>query len=203
MAGISKAQADLLAEGFLDDIGSDPEGFQPKESLSVLFEVAGEVIQNAQNNLNSSNTNASGKLSESIEAEEPITGNGFIQVDISMAFYGQFVNKGVRGTKSGRGVYAFKNDKPGEKMVKSIQKYMKEARSKIGAEPKAPGKNESKNIAVAQRQSAYAMARSVKQHGIKPTYFMDKALNDIDRVIDERFSEALRIDVINSLPDEL
>lgn len=200
---INKAQADALAEGFLDDIGSSEDDFQPKESVSVLLQLAGVIIDNAQQNLNNSNTNASGKLSESIEAEEPVTGNGFIQQDISMAFYGQFVNKGVRGTKGGRGIYSFKNDKPGGKMVASISKYIKEARSKIGTEPKGRGKNESKNAAVAERQSAYAMARSVKQHGIKPTLFMDKAIDDIDKIIDERFGEALVIDVINSLPDKL
>lgn len=200
---ISKAQADALAESFLDDIGSDKDSFQPKETVSVLLQLAGELIDNAQENLNASNTNASGKLSESIEAEEPTTGNGFIQQDISMNFYGQFVNKGVRGTKGGRGQYAFKNEAVGSKMLKSFQSYIKEARSKIGTEPKGMGRNESKNAAVAERQNAYAMARSVKQKGIKPTYFMDKAINDIDKDIEERFGEALRIDVINSLPNEL
>lgn len=200
---INKQQADALADNFLDDIGSEQDAFQPRESVSVLFQLAGEVIEKAQENLNQSNSNASGKLSESIEAEEPVTGNGFIQQDISMAFYGQFVNKGVRGTKGGRGQYAFKNDKPGGKMVKAFEGYISEARSKIGTESKGVGKNESKNAAVAKRQSAYAMARATKQHGIKATYFMDKAVNDIDKDIEERFGEALRIDVINSLPDEL
>ena len=200
---ISKAQADALAVAFLDDIGGAQDDFQPKESVSVFFQLVGEAIELAQKYLNDCNAIASGKLSESIQAEEPVTGTGFIQQDISMIYYGQFINSGVRGTKGGSGLYKFKNDYISNKMIKSFQDYIKEARSKIGTEKKAPGKNESKNIEVAKRQSAAAMARATKQHGIKPCRFMDKAMNDIDKVIEERLSEAITIDIINSIPDEL
>lgn len=200
---ISKQQANALAVNFLDDIGSTADAFQPKESVATLIQLAYELIDLAQENLNTSNSNASGKLSESIQAEEPVTGNGFIQLDISMNYYGQFVNSGVKGTKGGSGLYAFKNDWINNKMIKSFEDYLKEARSKIGTEPKGRGKNESKNAEVAKRQSAAAMARGVKQHGIKATHFMDKAIQDIQKIAEERFSEALRIDVINSLPDTL
>lgn len=200
---IGKTQANALATGFVDDIGAGKDAFQPEESISTLLMLAGELIDLAQKNLEASNSNASGKLSESIQAEEPVTGSGFIQQDISMNFYGQYINSGVRGSKGGSGLYAFKNDFISNKMIAAFQTYITTARSKIGTERLAPGKNESKNIATAQKQSAAAMARATKQHGIKATYFMDKAIDQIDEVIQERFGEALRIDVINALPDSI
>lgn len=203
MASISKAQADALAEGFLDDIGTgNPGELQPRETLSELFMLVGELIEDAQDNLNETKSNASGRLSSSIEAREPVAAPGLIQIDIEMNFYGQFVNKGVKGTKGGAGLYKFKSDMPGKSMVDAIKHYMKDARSKIGAVKKPVG-YEIKNATIAQASAAFAMARSIKQHGIKAVYFMDKAINDTDKKVSQRLGDALAVDVLNSLPDEL
>jgi len=203
MPSISKVQAEALADGFLDDIDAgSPDALQPRETISELLLLAAELVESAQDGLNAAKANASGELSKSIEVEEPKTAPGLIQVDISMNFYGQFVNKGVKGTKGGSGLYAFKSDMPGAAMVKSMQKYIKDARSKIGTVKHKIG-YESKNAAVAEKQSAFAMARAVKQHGIKATYFMDLAIAETDQKVSERLGDALAIDVLNSLPDEL
>jgi hypothetical protein len=198
---ISKAQAEALADGFLDDIGTE-EGLQPRETIAELLLLAGNLIDLAQKNLDKTHSNASGKLSESIVAREPITAPGLMQIDIEMNYYGQFINKGVRGTKGGSGLYSFKKDMPGEKMVDSIKKYMKDARSKIRSVKVHIG-YESKNKSVAEASNAFAMARSILQKGIKPVYFMDKAIAEIDKTITEQLGDALAIDVLNSLPDEL
>jgi hypothetical protein len=203
---INKAQASLLAEGFLDDIGSvKPGDFQPRETITELLLLGGELIESAQANLNNSNTNASGKLSESIEAEEPIVKSGIIQIDITMLFYGQFINKGVKGRKSGSGVYAFKYDAPSAKFVKAIKEYIKTASKKITNTNKAKtiSKNELKNASVSEIDNAYAMARSIIQHGIKPTGFMDKAITTTEQKIENRLQSALKVDIINSLPDKI
>lgn len=198
---ISKAQAEALADGYLDDIGSSDD-LQPRETIAELLLLAGELIEDAQQNLNDTKTNASGELSKSIEAREPITAPGLIQIDIEMNFYGQFVNKGVRGTKEGSGLYAFKSDMPGKSMTDAIRQYMKDAKNKIRSVSQHIG-YEKKNKSVSDASSAFAMARAIKQHGIKPTYFMDKAINDTDKKVSDRLSDALSIDVLNSLPDEL
>lgn len=203
MASITKEQAEALAENFLDDIGAGSvDDLQPRETLSAIFQLAGELIEAAQENLNKSRTNASGNLSSSIQAQEPTAAPGFIQIDIEMLFYGQFVNKGVRGKKSGSGLYAFKSDMPGEKMVDAIQKYMKDARAKI-SNVKKPIGYEKKNKSIAERASAFAMARAIKQHGIKATYFMDNAIDYINSIAEQRIADALGVDILNSLPDKL
>lgn len=213
MASIGKAQAEALAEGFLDDIGSDPDGLQPRETLSELFLLAGELVEMAQDNLNDTKTNASGELSKSIATREPVAGPGFLQIDIEMNFYGQFVNSGVRGTRSGSGLYKFKHELGGRKkgqkgsgkkhkLVEAMIKYQKDARSKL-TNVKVPIGYENKNSEIAKRASAYIMARSILQKGIKATYFMDKAIQETDRKVSERLGDALAIDVLNSLPDKL
>jgi hypothetical protein len=203
---INKAQADALAEGFLDDIGSgSPGSLKPRETISELLMLAGELIESAQTNLNNSNTNASGNLSSSIEAEEPVVNSGLITIDVSMLFYGQFINKGVKGRKSGSGLYAFKYDAPSAKFVKAIKEYIQTASKKLTNTNKAKtiSKNELKNVSVSEIDSAYAMARSIIQHGIKPTGFMDKAITMTDEKAQDRFQSALRVDILNSLPNKI
>lgn len=202
MSSFASAQASALAEGFLDSIGGSKEEFQPRDTLSQLFILAGELIEDAQNNLNADRSNASGNLSDSIQARDPVASNGIIQIDIEMLFYGQFVNKGVKGTKSGQGLYSFKYDMPSRDMVTAFQQYMRSARAKIG-NVKSPIGHEIKNKAVSDISSAFAMARATKQHGIKATGFMDKAIDTTNAKVQDKLGNALAIDVLNALPDKL
>jgi hypothetical protein len=205
MGSINKMQADALADGFLDDIGSgSPGDLQPRETLSVLFQLVGSLVESAQDNLNDSNSNASGKLSKSIMAEEPVATGTTLQVDVSMLLYGEFINKGVRGVKSGSGTYAFKSEFPSKKMVKSISKYIKSSKKKIrSTNSNTISQNEKKHLSISELSSAYATARAIKQHGIKATNFMDKAITSTSLKAEEQLSSALRVDIINSLPDKL
>ena len=197
--GISKAQAAALAEGFLDDIGTE-ETFQPRETFTDLILMAGELVEDAQDNLNKSNTNASGGLSESLEASEPEKSGSTLKVDVYMNFYGRFVNKGVKGTKSGAGLYAFKYDMPSKSMVDAIKEYIKSAGKKtrnVNAR-KTISKNEIKNASISS-QIAFATARSIKQHGIKATGFLDKAVEVTRKKVKGRLELDLRIDVLDSI----
>jgi hypothetical protein len=203
---IAKAQAQALAEGFLDSIGSsDKSGLRPKETLSELIVLAGELIESAQKNLNASNANHTGKLSESLTAGEPVQNGTAIEMDILMNFYGKFINKGVRGTKSGSSSagYSFKHDIPSTSMVQAMASYLKGARSRVSnSDVKKYGahkKTEKKNISLSKIDSAFAMARSIKQHGIKSTGFLDKAVATTTNKVSDRLGAALRIDIIDSI----
>lgn len=197
---ISKSQASAIADGFLDNLGST-ETLQPKESFSELILIAGEMVVDMQDNLNKSNTNASGNLSSSIQLGQPETDDRNFKVDVYMAHYGQFVNKGVKGTKSGSGLYAFKHDFPSQSMVDAIREWIKLGKLKVANTnaQKTISKNEKKNASIGALDNAYAAARSIKQHGIKPTGFLDKAVETTSQKVKERLGLALKIDVINSL----
>lgn len=200
---ISKAQAEALAEGFLDHLGSDRSDFLPRKTYTELFLIVGELIEAAQNNLNRANRIASGALSESIIADEPVQNGGIISVDVLMNFYGAFVNKGVKGTRSGSSTagYSFRNEIVSRKMYYAIETWIKRAQisTRSVQKYKAHGKHERKQKSIAQYDATYAVARSIKQHGLKPTGFMDKAITDTSAKIEDRLGAALVVDVLDGL----
>jgi hypothetical protein len=197
---ISKAQAAALADGFLDNIGSNEE-LQPRETFSEIILLAGEFVEAAQDNLNKSNTNASGNLSSSIQVGEPEVVGSLFKVDVFMDYYGQFINKGVKGTKSGSGLYAFKHDYPSKGMIDSIREWIKAGKLKTTNTNvrKTISRNEKKNGSIAKLDNAFAVARSIKQHGIKPTGFLDKAVDTTITKVKDRLGLALKIDILNSI----
>jgi hypothetical protein len=200
---ISKQQAAALAEGFLDNIGSDRNEFQPKNTYTEVFLLVGELIDTAQTNLNKANRTASGALSESIVGDDPVKNAGVLRVDVLMNFYGAFVNKGVKGTRSGRSTagYSFKNEVVSRSMYDEIKNWIETARIKIRSvkKYKGYGKHEIKQKTIAQYDATYAVARSIKQHGLKPTGFMDDAVAKTKDKMARRLGAALEADIIDGL----
>lgn len=204
---ISKAQAAALADKFLDDIGTDDKaGLRPKETFAEAVLLAGELIEDAQQNLNSSNNIASGNLSASLIAHDPYKVGATMQVDVYMNFYGRFINKGVKGTRSGSSSagYAFKNEVVSKKMYKAISDWLTRGKISTMSVKKytGHGKHETKQKGLgvlAEADKAYAVARSIKMKGIRGTGFLDKAVTSTTKKVADRLGAALRIDVINSL----
>jgi len=196
---IARAQAAALAEGFLDSIG-DENGIRPKETITQLIVLAGGMVDDMQQNLNSSNSNASGSLSASINATEPTLNGKTVKVEIEMLFYGLFLNKGVKGTKSGSGAYQFKGDYPPKKMVDAIREWSKHGKlsTKNTNRHKTISRQEKKNVSIGDLDNSYAVARSILQHGIKPTAFLDKAVLSTQKRVGSQLGAALKVDIINS-----
>jgi hypothetical protein len=206
MASISKAQAKALAEGFLDNIGSSKEGFAPRNTLTELFLLAGELIEDCQDNLNRANITNTGKLSESLIADEPTQNGSTVRIDVLMNFYGAFHNKGVKGTRAGRSTagYSFKNEIVSDKMYNAIDKWIKRAgrTTRTVKKYKGYGAHETKRKSIAQYDNTYATARSIKMYGLKPTGFLDKAVVTTKHKVSDRLGAALKIDVIDGLRDK-
>lgn len=200
---ISKAQAEALADGFLDHLGSDKGEFLPKKTYTELFLIVGELIQAAQDNLNRANKVASGALSESIIADEPVQNSGIISVDVLMNFYGAFINKGVKGTRSGQSTagYSFRNEVVSRKMYYAIETWIKRAQisTRSVKKYKGYGRHERKQKSIAANDATYAVARSIKIHGIKPTGFMDDAIKQTSDKISDRLGLALVADIQDGL----
>lgn len=200
---ISKAQAEALAEGFLDHLGSDKNDFLPRKTYTELFLMVGELIEAAQNNLNHANRIASGALSESIIADEPVQNGGIISVDVLMNFYGAFVNKGVKGTRSGHSTagYSFRNEVVSRKMYYAIETWIKRAQisTRSVKKYKGHGRHERKQKSIAANDATYAVARSIKIHGLKPTGFMDDAIKTTSDKFSDRLGNALVVDVLDGL----
>lgn len=198
---ISKSQAKALADGFLDGIGEDNEGLQPRETFTELFLLGGELIEDAQNNLNADNSNGSGKLSKSLTLNEPTKNGDIVKTDVMMNFYGQFVNSGVKGTKSGQGKYQFKSSFPSTKMVAALEKGISRAKKSSfnTSRSKSVSKNEIKNTSISAIDKAYGAGRNIKMYGIKATGFIDKAVKNASEKMSDRMGAALKVDIINSI----
>ena len=200
---ISKAQAELLATDFLDQIGTAKDGLQPRRAVAEIFLLAGELIDSAQKNLIAANRIATGKLSESLVADEPDTIGKTIRIDVLMNFYGAFVNKGVAGTRGGRSTagYSFKTELPSENMVSAIREWIDNAKITTRTVKKYSGykKHEVRRKTIAEYDNAYAVARGIKMAGLKPTGFMDKAADKTREKVSSRLGAALRLDVIDGL----
>lgn len=202
---INKAQADALSAGFLNNLGSGKDGLIPRESLSALFLLAGEFVEDCQQNLNEANSNASGSLSKSLVLNDPKQTASLVSVDVLMNFYGQFLNAGVKGTKSGAGKYKFKNNFPSREMIQNLMQGINRAKKSTTNvnRHKSTSANEKKNVKISDIQKAWGAAVNIKMYGIKATGFVDKAVKTTIDKAAERFGKAFEIDILNSLPNKL
>lgn len=200
---ISKRQAEALAEGFLDSLGSDKDEFQPKNTYTELFLLVGELIDTAQKNLNKAGLVSSGEGSESIAADEPVQNGSIVSVDVLMNYYLQFHNKGVQGTRAGRSTvgYSFKNEIVSQNMYNEIDGWIKRAglSTRTVKKYKGYGKHETRRKTIAAIDNTYAMARSIKMKGLKPTGFMDDAIRRTSDNIEKRLGAALVLDIQDGL----
>jgi hypothetical protein len=197
---ISKAQAALLADDFLDTLGSQ-ETLLPRELYSEIIQIAGDVVEQMQKNLIRGNHNASGRLSESISISEPEVNGALIRVDILMLKYGDYINKGVRGTRGGEGKYQFKKEHPSIEMLENLKDSITSAQVKIKNTntQKTISRNELKNAKIAELDKVYAVARKILLYGIRPNGFLDNAVVTVNNRIGPRLGAALAVDVSDSI----
>jgi hypothetical protein len=200
---ISKAQALALADGFIDSQGAQT-AFAPRNTISEVFLIASELVSDAQRNLVTAKKISTGNLSSSIAAVNPTKSGSLVSIDIEMNTYGRFVNKGVKGTRSGSSLagYRFRNENPSRNMVTAIESWIKQAHiTTRNVRKYSPyGRHETKKRSVAQlsRSSAYAISVMVKRKGLKPTGFFDKAVDRAQKKYGDRLGAALRIDLITT-----
>jgi hypothetical protein len=127
--------------------------------------------------------------------------------------YYDFVNKGVKGYKSGKPnntPYAFKNPYPNKKMAKSILTWLSESKSKVSTDNVNTNRKGGIDKTETKRQSlkkvlsgtdkkkslAYAISTSIKRKGIEQTKYFDKA---IESVFNDKFTEELAYAMISDM----
>ena len=198
---ISRSQAEDLAKGLTATGGQSKDNFAPVESYTEMILLAGSLVEAAQLNLNATNSNASGSLSDSLQVGEIQSEGSAVRIPITMAFYGRFVNKGVKGVVSGIGLYSFKNLYFSRAMITSLMKSKQAAGKKITSTntAKTISKNEQKNKSISDISSAFGAAVNIKKYGIKATGFIDKAIITTQSMIKDKLGKALKIDIMNSL----
>ena len=183
---------------WLDKYGASKEQYGELNQLPAIEQLmilsAANFIIQVQENLERSGKVDTGTLSKDISTGEVVnTGSGYeLMVGYPKSSKGskyyQFVNKGVKGTTSGKpdSPFSFKTDRVGGEMVNAIAKWYRRNAS--------AGRRETQktNLSQVQRKRkkllktidankrlkslAYATAVSIKRKGLKKTGFFDKAI---------------------------
>lgn len=141
-----------------------------KEVNSVLKRFRDYVIQQSRSNLSKSGKNVSKELYNSLNGEV-VTQDNYSIVGFSMADYGMFQDKGVRGASSSdkapNSPFRFGSG-TGKKggLTKSILEWVKAKRFQF--------RNKENGKFMSYEQTGYLISRSIFQKGIKPSLFFTK-----------------------------
>jgi hypothetical protein len=192
---VKQLQDEVLS--YLDSQGQSKDAFEDVNKLQgvekLLVLSAANFILKVQENLNQSGRVDTGALASDIESGEVVTGGGSVSITVGYpagskaAKYYDFVNKGVKGTRSGSpsdSPYSFKNERVGG-LRNAIEGWLK--RNNIASR----NEDQKKNLSPVQRKRkrlskmvsessrikslAYAVSVSIKRKGLKKTGFIDKA----------------------------
>lgn len=215
---ISSRSKRVAESGFLDLIGSDSMDYQPATFDNVaqaLYDVALEFITIAKNNLEKADKVSTGDLSDSIIPLEVQINGKIYSLQISVASYYDFVNKGVKGWEKGGGNSPYQFKKPGKrgsgnkqsKFVSSIRKWIireglqtnaKEVGHSSSTKRDSNRKRKAKFTDTSTR-TAIIIASQIRRRGLEPTHFWDDSISSLTDIMKAKFSNALKADVITNL----
>ena len=199
-------QAQLLKEGFLEQIGEqfdliDPTEFPVAEQMLIYY---GKLFNDEiQKNLAKSGSIATGKIGDLVVPKVTKFGNDYemwlgYDKDNPASVYYKYVNKGVRGVggvnaKPKRVAsdtpYEYKTPYPNKKMATSILQWYRLGKAKTTSETqtKKLSKTQRKNKKLKQvvnkadslKSLAYATAAAIKRDGLKTTSYFDNAVKTV------------------------
>jgi hypothetical protein len=170
----------------------------------TMIAYAAKFIIQVQKNLQKANKVDTGRLETDIQEGSLIKSNQSYSIDIGYpassegAKYYDFVNKGVKGFKSGtpNSPYRYRSASPSMNgpMVTAIQKWVK--RNALSSRREDQRFNlsglQKKRKSVSElntgRTTAYLIARKIKQRGLPKTGFFDNA---IDEVFNQQFYDKM------------
>lgn len=190
---IRQLQAELLDEGLLNRLGAQKEDLTKLPLMEqLLIQSAANFIIKVQENINALGISDTGALSDDISEGELTKQGGKYSIEVGYpsnskaAKYYDFVNKGVKGIKSGtpNSPYSFKTLGVSSAMQNNILSWVK--RNNIRGDvaiTKRQAKRQSLSTMVSQASNqkslAYAIAKGIKKKGLKKTGYFDKAVSSI------------------------
>ena len=149
----------------------------------VLDTFGKKVVQTAKGILNAKGKNASGDLGSSLGYFIKVYPSGAIDMSFVAEGYAKFVDKGVKGSKSSakapKSPYKYTTKQPPAGVIDKwvVRKGIKGARDEKGR-------------FIKRKSLVYAMARSIKLYGVKPTNFFTDAFNVAYRDLPQEFIKA-------------
>ena len=159
---------------------------QLKETREALNNFGKFVIQQARTRLTKSKKNVSKKLYNSLDYNINAT-NDSISVVFEMEDYGKFQDLGVSGKKTKYNTpYSYKSKMPPAKAFSQwvVRKGLDGVRDKKGR-------------FIKRKSMQYLIARSIYEHGIKPSMFFTKPFNQAFDKLPPELQEKFGIDIEN------
>ena len=211
-SNISQRANKVAASGFLDLLGEDINnyGVPTLDNVqNVLYNLAALYVQTAVDNLNKADRVGAGILSDSIVASPVQILGKVYSVEISLASYYKFVDQGVNGWNQSQGSqfnfkhYTGKSGKKSSAMVAAIQKWLISEGLQATAvnAKKTPFNRERKQASITDRSlgAAISITKAIRKRGLKASHFWTDAEATVAKSAQELFSEAIRVDIIESL----
>jgi hypothetical protein len=194
---LKQVQDELLTTGYLDTLADDPvdPGSAPTNNAvsDLIIKLAGEFVIAVQENLDRLGKVSTGGLTDGVSAGDLVQSGSTYTLEIGYdkndpsAKYWDFVNKGVRGIRSGQPAsspYQFRKLSAPPVMVEAIKGWLRvngiAARNEDQRENLSRLQQKRRNIAAEQDPQgdfAYAIALAIKRRGLPYTGYFDQAVN--------------------------
>lgn len=217
---ISRNQIEALRNGYIQKIGSGDYKVLNTKKLPILEQTLVEFGLDFNNailaNLEKAGSIATGKLTEVSFPTVTKFGTKYVlnlgyPSDSEQIKYFDYINKGVKGKKSGTPSdtpYAFKTIYPNRKMAASIFTWLNKARKSVRADNVTTSRNGGESPTQVKKQGlkkmltsakdkrglAYAISVNIKKRGISQTKYFDNA---VAQVFDKKFTDAVAYAVIS------
>jgi hypothetical protein len=170
----------------LSDLGTDLT--EPAKFDSLIEEAVIRFVNSLSDAMKSNLTERDAYYADSDLVQSiitlPIVSNGTtFSMAIDMNYYGDFINKGVSGTRNKfNSPYSFKKESVSSAFNKSLRKWI--TKRGIPIQSRYSNTRNLTKSARAKKQidektkMAYAMGMGIKREGIEPTHFIDDALSE-------------------------
>jgi hypothetical protein len=208
----ARRQSNLLNTGFLDLLAKDSrKGVDVRDPVYSLSEVsdtliylAGKYIEMAQEKLSNRDHVASGALSASMIMSKVAVMGKVYSIEVSLADYYKFVDKGVKGWADEKGSgspYSFKTKFVSKKMMESVRKWIiREGLKGRGKENKKGfGRRDVKRSKITDTSTAaaYAISYNIKKKGLRGSNFWSDTHKEMTQIVKDELGKALKVDIIN------
>ena len=162
------------------------------KTQEALQDFLDTVIKKSKDNLSKKGINASGDLSNSIKSTLNVSPNSF-EATINAEDYARFIDRGVKGVKSGSSLsgFAYKS-KGGKKGLKGMPP--PSAFDKWNIRRGRAGRDE-KGRFLTRKQLNFKTAVGVFMYGIKPTKFLTDPIDDEFAKLPQDLIEAYGLDI--------
>jgi hypothetical protein len=157
---------------------------------SELKRFAASVVKESKTSLTKKKKNVSKKLYDSISYDLKVSKNSF-SLSFSMADYGKFIDKGVKGRSSSikapLSPYKYKNKMP---PLKALDKWIVKRGLAV---------RNKKGQFVSRESLKYAIAKSIQENGIETTNFFTKPFESAFKRLPDDLIKAFGLEVDNLL----